>query len=122
VTASLESPDAAGPPAPRWYTHRLNRPGVHRAGAMLAVALPHASSLALARAVARHAADWFPAERARMRANVARVRSQASAPAREALVAEVFRHFAMSVLEAMIRRAPERWFNFFNFWSAAPAS
>jgi len=26
------------------------------------------------------------------------------------------------VLEAMVRRAPEQWFNFFDVWSAAPAS
>ncbi len=27
----------------------------------------------------------------------------------------------VSVLEAMIRRAPEQWFNFFDVWSATPA-
>jgi predicted LPLAT superfamily acyltransferase len=26
------------------------------------------------------------------------------------------------VLEGMVRRAPEQWFNFFDVWSAAPAS
>ncbi len=91
---SLES---AAPPAvaPRWYTHRLNRPAIYRAGAVLAGALPRPARLALARAVARRAADWFPAEQARVRANVARVRPQASPREREALVAEIFRHFAI---------------------------
>jgi KDO2-lipid IV(A) lauroyltransferase len=91
---SLESGTGA-PAAPRWYTHRLNRLGVYRAGAMLAGALPRPARLALARAVAGRAADWFPAEQARVRANVARVRPQASAREREALVASVFRHFAI---------------------------
>jgi KDO2-lipid IV(A) lauroyltransferase len=66
---------------------------------MLAGALPRPARLALARAVARRAADWFPAERARVRANVARVRPHASAPEREALVAEVFRHFAICFVD-----------------------
>jgi predicted LPLAT superfamily acyltransferase len=28
----------------------------------------------------------------------------------------------VAVLEAMIRRVPEQWFNFFDVWSAVPAS
>jgi phosphatidylinositol dimannoside acyltransferase len=86
---------AAVPAPPRWYTHRLNRPAVYRAGAMLAGALPRRVRLALARGLAGRAAGWFPAERARVRANVARVRPQASPAEREALVADVFRHFAV---------------------------
>jgi len=86
---------AAVPAPPRWYTHRLNRPAFYRAGAMLAGALPRRVRLALARALAGHAAAWFPAERARLRDNVARVRPQASPAEREALVADVFRHFAV---------------------------
>ncbi len=86
---------AAAPAPPRWYTHRLNRPAVYRAGAMLAGALPRPARLALARALAHRASGWFPAERARGRANVAHVRPHASAPERDALVAEIFRHFAI---------------------------
>ena len=85
------------PPAapPRWYTHRLNRPALYRAGAMVTAALPRPVRLALARAVGRRAARWFPAERARVRANLARVRPQAPDAARDRLVDEVFRHFAI---------------------------
>jgi len=38
---------AAAPAPPRWYTHRLNRPAVYRAGAMLAGALPRPACLAV---------------------------------------------------------------------------
>jgi lauroyl/myristoyl acyltransferase len=81
--------------APRWYTHRLNRPAVYRAGAVLAGAMPRPARLALARSLARRAAGWFPTERARVRENVARVRPDLDAAARERLVGEVFRHFAI---------------------------
>jgi len=84
---------AAAPP-PRWYTHRLNRPAFYRAGAALTSALPRPVRLALARGLARRAAAWFPAERARVRANLARVRRTRRAE-RERLVDEVFRHFAV---------------------------
>ena len=95
--AALSAPpaEAAAPAPPRWYTHRLNRPAVYRAGALLTGALPRPVRLALARAVARRAAEWFPAERARVRANLARVRPAAGAAERERLVDEVFRHFAI---------------------------
>jgi lauroyl/myristoyl acyltransferase len=81
--------------APRWYTHGLNRPAVYRAGAALAGALPRPARLALARAVAPRIARWFAAERARVAANVARVRPAAGAAERAALVDDVFRHFAI---------------------------
>jgi phosphatidylinositol dimannoside acyltransferase len=99
-------------PAPRWYSHRLNRPAVYRAGAALAGVLPRPARLALARALARPAATWFPVERARVRANVARVRPDLDAAAHERLVAEVFRHFAICFADLIStnRRAsqPER--------------
>jgi phosphatidylinositol dimannoside acyltransferase len=96
VSVSTAAPalEAAAPP-PRWYTHRLNRPAVYRAGAMVASALPRSARLTLARAVARRAAGWFPVERARVAANVARVRPELEALAREQLVDDVFRHFAI---------------------------
>ena len=89
--AALSAPpaEAAAPAPPRWYTHRLNRPAVYRAGALLTGALPRPVRLALARAVARRAAEWFPAERARVRANLARVRPAAGAAERERLVARI---------------------------------
>lgn len=94
--AALSAPPlaSAAPAPPRWYTHRLNRPAIYRAGAALTGALPRAARLALARAVASRASTWFPAERARVRANLARVRPRASAPELERLVDDVFRHFA----------------------------
>jgi len=96
VAALSAPPLAAAPPAPpRWYTHRLNRPALYRAAAALTAALPRPARLALARAVAGRAAAWFPAERARVRANLARVRPVAGAAERERLVDEVFRHFAV---------------------------
>jgi KDO2-lipid IV(A) lauroyltransferase len=94
VTTAVPVLETAAPP-PRWYTHRLNRPAVYRAGAMVASALPRPARLTLARAVARRAAGWFPVERARVAANVARVRPEADAGARERLVEDVFRHFAI---------------------------
>ena len=94
MTTAAPVLEATAPP-PRWYTHRLNRPAVYRAGAMVASALPRSARLTLARAVARRAAGWFPVERARVAANVARVRPDLDAGARGALVDEVFRHFAI---------------------------
>ena len=93
LSASPVAIEAAAPP--RWYTHRLNRPAFYRLGAMLAGALPRPARLALARALAPRAAEWFPAERARVRANLARVRPGAGPAERERLVDEVFRHFAI---------------------------
>jgi KDO2-lipid IV(A) lauroyltransferase len=95
MTSEALGSAAAAPAPPRWYTHRLNRPAVYRAGAMLAGALPRPARLALARALAHRVSGWFPAERARVRANLAHVRPHASAAERDALVAEIFRHFAI---------------------------
>jgi len=94
--AALSAPPlaTAAPAPPRWYTHGLNRPAVYRAGAALTGALPRSARLVLARAVAGRASSWFPAERAGVRDNLARVRPQAGAAERERLVDEVFRHFA----------------------------
>ena len=92
-TLPSDAPPAAA--GPRWYTHGLNRPALYRAAAVLAGALPRPARLALARALAPRAARWFPAERARVSANVARVRPGAGAAERAALVDDVFRHFAI---------------------------
>ena len=94
VSTAAPALESAAPP-PRWYTHRLNRPAVYRAGAMVASALPRPARLTLARALGRRAAGWFPVERARVAANVARVRPDADVVARERLVDDVFRHFAI---------------------------
>ncbi|OGL01233.1 MAG: hypothetical protein A3E31_05930 [Candidatus Rokubacteria bacterium RIFCSPHIGHO2_12_FULL_73_22] len=78
---------------PRWYAHEWNRAVVYHAGARVLGALPRRARLGLARAVAAAAA--FPAERAAVRANLARIVPGASAREREALVRAVFGHFAM---------------------------
>jgi KDO2-lipid IV(A) lauroyltransferase len=98
--------------APRWYTHGLNRPGVYRAGALLAAALPRPARLALAGGLARRASAWFPTERRRVEANLARVRPHAGPAERAALVDEVFRHFAICFADLVStnrsRRRPDR--------------
>ncbi|HEU4369271.1 MAG TPA: lysophospholipid acyltransferase family protein [Methylomirabilota bacterium] len=104
--------DAAGGAAPRWYAHRLNRPTVYRAGALLARVLPRPARLALAGALARRAASWFPTERKHVAANLARVRPQASEAERGALVDDVFRHFAVCFADLVStnrrRQRPDR--------------
>jgi hypothetical protein len=60
-------------PAPRWYAHRLNRAAVYRVGAAVAGRLPRALRLRVAQAVAAAAAGPVPAERAVVRATLARV-------------------------------------------------
>ena len=94
VTTAAPVLEATAPP-PRWYTHRLNRPAFYRAGAMVAGALPRPARLSLARALARRATGWFPVERARVAANLARVRPDLDAEAHARLVDDVFRHFAI---------------------------
>ncbi len=78
---------------PRWYAHDWNRVAVYRLGAPLLGALPRRARLALAAAVARLVR--FPAERAAVRASLARIVPGLLAAEREALVRRVFSHFAM---------------------------
>jgi len=99
---------AAATAGPRWYTHRLNRPALYRAGAMLAGSLPRPARLALAGALAARAARWFPAERRRVSANLARVRPRASEAEREVLVDAVFRHFAVCFADLVSTNRRER--------------
>jgi KDO2-lipid IV(A) lauroyltransferase len=103
---------AAGTAAPRWYTHRLNRPAVYRAGAMLSRALPRPVRLALASAAAAPASAWFPTERQRVYQNLARVCPALGTREREGLVDAVFRHFAVCFADLVStnrsRRRPER--------------
>ena len=91
---------------PRWYTHEWNRPVVYRAGARLLGALPRRARLGLARAVA--AAAPFPAERAAVRANLARVVPGASTREREALVRAVLGHFAMCFADLLSTNRTDR--------------
>jgi lauroyl/myristoyl acyltransferase len=87
-------PDAPAAP-PRWYAHGLNRVAVYRVGAALAGVLPRALRLRAAQAVAAAAAGRFPDERAVVRATLARIVDDATPTELEALVAEVFRNFAV---------------------------
>jgi KDO2-lipid IV(A) lauroyltransferase len=87
--------DVAAAPAPRWYAHRFNRATVYRLGAAVAGTLPRPLRLRMAEALASIAGGRFPAERAVVRQNLARIAPSMGAAALDALVAEVFRHFAI---------------------------
>jgi KDO2-lipid IV(A) lauroyltransferase len=80
---------------PAWYTHRFNRAGWYRLAHAVAGALPRAARIRVAGATARVLAPWFAAERAVVRANVARIAPTSSARAQTALVHAVFRNFGI---------------------------
>lgn len=81
--------------APRWYAHRFNRVPVYRVATAVASALPRGARLRVAAGLAGLAARRFPAERAVVRRNLARILPGATAAVLDALVAAVFRHFAV---------------------------
>jgi len=86
----------SGPAAvPRWYAHGLNRAAVYHVAALVAGALPRALRLHAARAVASVAAGRFPDERTVVRSTLARIVQGATPAELDALVAEVFRNFAI---------------------------
>ena len=89
-------------PAPRWYAHRLNRVMVYRAAAALAAALPRRARLAVAAAVGAALARRFAAERAVVTANLSHIVGGATAAVREALVAGLFRNFAMCFADLLV--------------------
>lgn len=93
--ASLASPDrlALSEVPPRWHAHEWNRGAVYRWGASLLGALPRRARLALAVSIA--SVVPFPAERAVVNANLARIAPELPAAQREALVRRVFRRFAV---------------------------
>ena len=80
---------------PRWYAHGLNRAAAYRAAALVSATLPRRARLAIASGLGALVARRLPAERAMVRANLARIAPSLDAPARERMVADVFRHFAM---------------------------
>jgi KDO2-lipid IV(A) lauroyltransferase len=82
-------------PAPRWYAHGLNRAAVYRVGAAIAGRLPRALRLCAAQALASATAGRFAAERAVVRATLARIVEEATPAELDALVAEVFDNFAV---------------------------
>jgi Kdo2-lipid IVA lauroyltransferase/acyltransferase len=81
--------------APRWYAHGFNRAAVYRVATLAASVLPRPARLRVAAGMANVASRRFPAERAVVRRNLARILP--GAPDRElnALVAAVFRNFAV---------------------------
>jgi KDO2-lipid IV(A) lauroyltransferase len=107
AVAPRPADEAGRPVRPAWYNHRLNRPVVYRAAAMLGAGLPRAGRLRLAAALAPRLRGLFRTEWAVVLRNAARIAPEASAPAREALAADVFRHFAMCFSDLMVtnRRA-----------------
>lgn len=112
TTASSSVPLAPSTRPPRWYSHSLNHVAAYRAAALAAAALPRPARLRLAAALGGIAADALPAERARVEANLARVRPDLDAPARVTLARDVFRHFAVCFADLIVanrrRRLPER--------------
>jgi lauroyl/myristoyl acyltransferase len=98
LVAAAASADAG---APAWHTHRLNRAGAYRAAALLAAALPRRARLALAAALGARLAAWLPAEAAAVRASLARMAPALGPARREALTADVFRHFAMCFVDLL---------------------
>jgi KDO2-lipid IV(A) lauroyltransferase len=96
----------------RWHAHGLNRTAAYRLAAVAAAGLPRPVRLRAAAAIGGVAARWLPAERAAVSAAMARIAPGRDRRAHAALVAEVFRQFAMCFadLVAANRRAgaPER--------------
>ena len=92
VSEALLSGPAA---APRWYAHGLNRAAVYHLAAAVAGVLPRALRLRAAHAVGAMAAGRFPDERTVVRATLARIVDGATPARLDALVAEVFRNFAI---------------------------
>ena len=92
---------------PRWYAHGLNRVSVYRLATGAAGALPRPARLRLAAALAPCLRSQFAAEWAAVTANMARIMPSAAASTRRALVADVFRHFAMCFSDLLVanRRA-----------------
>ena len=86
---------AAGAAAPRWYAHGFNRAAVYRVATLAASVLPRPARLRVAAGVANVASRRFPAERAVVRQNLARILPGAPARELDALVSTVFRNFAV---------------------------
>lgn len=78
---------------PRWYWHPYNRAWLYRLAEALAW-LPRPARLRLARSLGRRAPPFLPAERAAVRAALARI-SGARGARLDALTGEVFGAFAM---------------------------
>jgi lauroyl/myristoyl acyltransferase len=90
------------PPRPRWYGHGLNHPLAYRAVAAIGAGLPRAGRLRLAAALAPRLRRLFRAEWDMVLRNAAHIVPGASGPAREALAADVFRHFAMCFSDLVV--------------------
>jgi KDO2-lipid IV(A) lauroyltransferase len=93
--ATTSAGPAAVVAAPRWYAHRFNRAAVYRVATLAASMLPRAVRVCVAAVVANIVSRRFPAERAVVRRNLARILPGAPARELDALVAAVFRNFAV---------------------------
>src|SRR5438046_1540001 len=91
--------NAAAATAPRWYAHRFNQAAVYRVAMLAASALPRPVRLRVATGVADIASRRFPAERAVVRRNLARILPGAPAQALDELVTTVFRNFAVCFVD-----------------------
>jgi len=105
--ASVAASDAvsAGRAAPRWHTHAYNRVALYRLAGALGI-VPRPARLRLARRLGQLTVPWLPAERAAVRAALARF-TGAEGTALDAMTVDVFRNFAMcfSDLVSTNRRA-----------------
>ena len=100
VTQATPTPvRGAGITVPRWYAHRFNRAAVYRLASIAASAFPRPARLRVAAGVAGLAARRFPAERRVVRRNLARILPGAPARELDALVAAVFRNFAVCFVD-----------------------
>ena len=94
---------------PRWYSHGLNRLAYYRLARAVAATLPRPVRLAAARAVARAVGRVLPAERSRVRANLARVLAGATPRELDAAVGKTFANFGAFFADLLIlnRAAPD---------------
>src|SRR5262249_8143059 len=114
VAAVTEATTSAGPAAvvtaPRWYAHRFNRASVYRMATLAASVLPRVARVRVAAGVANIASGRFPAERAVVRRNLARILPGTPARELDTLVDGVFRNFAVCFTDLLTanRRADVR--------------
>jgi phosphatidylinositol dimannoside acyltransferase len=93
---------AAVAAAPRWYAHGFNRAAVYRIATVTAAVLPRPVRLRVAAGLASVASWRLPAERGVVRRNLARILPGAPARELDALVAAVFRNFAVCFADLIV--------------------
>jgi lauroyl/myristoyl acyltransferase len=87
---------------PRWYSHGFNRLAYYRVARAVAATQPRPMRLAVARAVARAMGRALPAERSRVRGNLARVLVDVTPSELDAAVGETFANFGAFFADLLI--------------------